>query len=712
MILLQYRTMKKLFFLLACLIAVSCYGQKLKNPRILDLSSDTNIDSLVVYKSNNRLAVAKFSDLLDKINQQTGNGDMLKSVYDLNNNGVVEAADLAYSIQWANILNKPINLSYFTNDLDFQTLAQVQTLLTANSTADQQYTITEVATKEDALGNPSSDGQILSSETDGTRVWIDPPSGGSSVPVVDALNSTATDEALSANQGRNLNLALQNKQDQLVSGTNIKTINGQNILTPGDINIDGTTNLNYVPGSRTLESSTGNNVILPEVVAGGNSGLMTGTDKQRLDDAVISDTSAAPGSDAVTNAVSLTKAELDAIPVKDPNTIYYCTDCDPVDAGGGSNFTVDSALNPASANPVENQVVTAALNAKKDDFTENTGFNKDFGTTANTVKEGDWLPGWEDVQGKPSAFPPSGHTHSAVDVVAGVLSQAVIPNLSANKITNGILDFARLPVGTANNQVAVGNHNHDAVYLGINATANNSNNLGGVPASNYITTGRMVSSGNGLGGGGSLASNITINLLNLAAGSNTQGAVWYNGTTRSAGRFYGGTTTPTSSNRLNYDGHFFSNTLNASNVTSTTIVANGTTASIDKDSGALIVGGGAGINGDVNAGGDVKGFQSSDIRLKNNIYPISNPLSKLQKLNGVTFNWDETKQHLYKGKDVGVIAQQVQAVFPSLVRKSTVTNKLQVDYSKLVALLIEVNKEQQKQIENLTKRVEKLEKDN
>lgn len=35
-----------------------------------------------------------------------------------------------------------------------------------------------LATKEDSLGNPSTDGQILSSATDGTRTWIDAPSGG------------------------------------------------------------------------------------------------------------------------------------------------------------------------------------------------------------------------------------------------------------------------------------------------------------------------------------------------------------------------------------------------------------------------------------------------------------------------------------------------------------------------------------------------------
>lgn len=36
---------------------------------------------------------------------------------------------------------------------------------------------TDLNTKEDALGNPASNGQILSSQTDGTRSWIDAPTG-------------------------------------------------------------------------------------------------------------------------------------------------------------------------------------------------------------------------------------------------------------------------------------------------------------------------------------------------------------------------------------------------------------------------------------------------------------------------------------------------------------------------------------------------------
>ena len=55
--------------------------------------------------------------------------------------------------------------------------------------------------------------------------------------VVDNLNSNSTTDALSANQGRVLNNKFSTKQDTLVSGVNIKTINGSAITGSGNLYI-------------------------------------------------------------------------------------------------------------------------------------------------------------------------------------------------------------------------------------------------------------------------------------------------------------------------------------------------------------------------------------------------------------------------------------------------------------------------------------------
>jgi hypothetical protein len=111
---------------------------------------------------------------------------------------------------------------------------------------------------------------------------------------------------------------------------------------------------------------------------------------------------------------------------------------------------------------------------------------------------------------------------------------------------------------------------------------------------------------------------------------------------------------------------------------------------------------------------------SSDVRIKKNIKNIDNALQKLLSINGVTFNWDLeecNKWDFYPttGIDVGVIAQEVQAVLPEVVEHAPFDkngdkdpnpsksgkNYLTVNYEKLVPLLIEAIKEQQKQIEEL-----------
>ena len=107
------------------------------------------------------------------------------------------------------------------------------------------------------------------------------------------------------------------------------------------------------------------------------------------------------------------------------------------------------------------------------------------------------------------------------------------------------------------------------------------------------------------------------------------------------------------------------------------------------------------ITGDVEATGDIVAFASSDERLKDNIQPIDNPLEKLSQISGKTFDWNEEKQNIYKGRDYGVIAQEIEAVLPELVNTREDTGYKAVKYDKLVPLLIESIKELQKQIEEL-----------
>ena len=130
------------------------------------------------------------------------------------------------------------------------------------------------------------------------------------------------------------------------------------------------------------------------------------------------------------------------------------------------------------------------------------------------------------------------------------------------------------------------------------------------------------------------------------------------------------------------------------------------TASTTKTTGALKVTGGVGIEGALNVGGDVVAYASSDKRLKDNIKNIENPIQKVQKLNGVTWDWNSNADELQQSlPNVGVIAQEVEEVLPQLVHDRDNGYK-GVDYAKLTGLLIEAIKEQQKQIDELKSKLQ------
>lgn len=84
---------------------------------------------------------------------------------------------------------------------------------------------------------------------------------------------------------------------------------------------------------------------------------------------------------------------------------------------------------------------------------------------------------------------------------------------------------------------------------------------------------------------------------------------------------------------------------------------------------------------------------TSDINLKDNIKIITNPIEKIEKLHGVSFNWKNTNL-----TTMGLIAQEVETVLPELV---TDTNPKRLNYNGLIAVLIEAIKNQQLQINKI-----------
>ena len=118
------------------------------------------------------------------------------------------------------------------------------------------------------------------------------------------------------------------------------------------------------------------------------------------------------------------------------------------------------------------------------------------------------------------------------------------------------------------------------------------------------------------------------------------------------------------------------------------------------------------VSGSITATGDVVAYSTSDKRHKNNIVNISDALSKVTKLNGVTWEWNDNVDAATKETPkTGLIAQEVQEVLPEVVKERG-DGFLALDYSKMMGLMVEAIKEQQTQIHSLTLEIENLKKNN
>lgn len=110
------------------------------------------------------------------------------------------------------------------------------------------------------------------------------------------------------------------------------------------------------------------------------------------------------------------------------------------------------------------------------------------------------------------------------------------------------------------------------------------------------------------------------------------------------------------------------------------------TGCVSQDSGGLTYQVELSVTGDMRLNG--QGIKTSDRRLKTDIKPLgANVLNQIDRLNGYYFKWKRNGH-----SDIGVIAQEVEKVFPDIVSAGP-DGMLGVEYSNLVAPLIEAVKE-------------------
>ena len=157
--------------------------------------------------------------------------------------------------------------------------------------------------------------------------------------------------------------------------------------------------------------------------------------------------------------------------------------------------------------------------------------------------------------------------------------------------------------------------------------------------------------------------------------------------------------------------NLFPNTLTAASLTTSgattagsltvdSVVIDGTTIGHSSDSDLMTL-----ASGSLTVAGDVT--ISSDARLKSNIVALGPTLISLLQLEAKSYTM---KNDVEQKQKIGLLAQEVQKVFPELVSEDN-NGMLAVNYQALVPVLINALKEQENNYNELEKSLEILEKE-
>jgi hypothetical protein len=114
------------------------------------------------------------------------------------------------------------------------------------------------------------------------------------------------------------------------------------------------------------------------------------------------------------------------------------------------------------------------------------------------------------------------------------------------------------------------------------------------------------------------------------------------------------------------------------------------------------------INTAVGGDGDVKAnsfTSTSDARLKKDVEEISNGLDVVLQMRPVSYNWINGRKNINPDhKEVGFIAQELEALFPNIVRtmpegEGQVENQKTVAYDRMVSVIVAAIKELNAKVE-------------
>ena len=280
----------------------------------------------------------------------------------------------------------PEKVSELVNDSQYQTKANLDTALASKANT------SDIPTKTSQLANDS--GFMTSTEVSTTYATkAEVPTKTSQLTNDSQYQTKANlDTALATKADKS---SLASKQDKLVSGTNIKTINDQSLLGSGNISIESGTSITVDSAlSTTSENPVQNKVITNTLQTKANaSDIPTKVSQLENDSKFATQTAVATGLATKADKDSLTSLEgsvstlettvrnqdksiianAQAIQGKQDKLVsgtniktinnQSILGSGNISIEGGGTVTVDSELSLTSENPVQNKVITTRVNS-------------------------------------------------------------------------------------------------------------------------------------------------------------------------------------------------------------------------------------------------------------------------------------------------------------------------------------------------------------
>ena len=620
-----------------------------------------------------------------------------------------------------------VNLASGSNDgllssSDFTKLASVASGAEANVDTNLSYTastrVLASSTGSNATLPEVSAGGNSGLLTGADKTKLDGIASGAEVNVDTNLSYTPSTRVLASSTGSNVTLpeVAAAGDSGLLTGSDKTKLDG--IAAGAQVNV--ATNLSYTGSTRVLASSTGSNATLPEVVSGGNSGLLTGADKAKLDGiAAGAQVNTVTSVNGNTGAVNLTASSVGAATTAQgtladsavqpgdnistlTNNSGYITSAD-----GGNAATLD--------NIDSSQFVRSDVFATKSSgslrFNDNVQLqlgsggdvsffynNADFYIDLNTAGDSFILRNNSDTQ--LFKVDSNGSIINAGDIVPDTDNTGNVGTSSLTwnngRFTNLVIDSTisvRGAVDLANNdQLRFGDgdnilmfYNGADFYIDMQTASDNIY----IRNSSDAIVWRCSSAGEVRYAGDIVPD--TDNTGNVG----TAGLTWNNG------QFTGLTV----NNTLNVRGAVDladSDILRFGNSDDVEFFFDGTHFYLDLNSGGnnFYIRDGTTIrftfddSGAFTATGNVTAF--SDITLKSNIELIPEALDKVCQIRGVTYERDDMNGE----RQSGVIAQEVEKVLPEVVRTNEEGIK-SIAYGNLAGLLIEAIKELKAEVDQL-----------